>query len=495
MINVSNTTTIILAVIYFIVILAVGYVAGKKTKGMDDFMVGGRNLGPWITSLGIMAAVMSGWTWLGNPGLSYQYGYAGYVRNNGLAAIGLVIGYFMLAKPVRIISEKHNCYTLPDILALRFNNNKFVRTLTSFIILLACFTYLVSQWTSMGTVMQYVLGCDYKLAVIAGAIIISAYVIAGGMLASMWTNFAQMIIMFVCAIILLAVTFKACGGFTEMNLAAAAINPDMVAPYFKEGSFNATYIFSYAICATLFAYGGQPSVNTKFMMISSKKDLKWSCLIATVALVVGVSTFLAGIGGYVLIDQGKMPALTGSADTILPMMIQHLFGDFVGAAIMVAVMAAVMSTAETYLFQSATTVTRDLMVQVFGVKWDDKTTLKWSRVAMVIVAVITVFVALNPIDLIGMIGAQAFGCFCAGFGAITYLSIRWKRVNTKAAIGGLLVGLIFGGIIPFFESFALGHTIIPDWTTAGIGVIASFVVTIVITLCTPREPDSIIFKK
>lgn len=487
----SHTITIIIAVVYFVVILVIGYLAGLRTKGMKDYMIGGQSLGVWITSLGIMAAVMSGWTWLGNPGYTYTYGYSGHVRMNGIACLGLVLCYFAIAKPVRVISEKHGCLSLPDILATRFNNNKTIHILTCAIILIGCFTYLVSQWSSMGVVMEYILGIDYKWGLVIGAIIITAYVMFGGMLASMWTNFFQMILMFVFAIVLMFVCFKACGGLTNMNEMAAAIDPGMVTPTWSENGMSFIYIFSYQFLLVALGYGGQPGINTKFMMVNSRKELKWSPLISVVALVIGCSTFFAGIAGADLVAAGAFDA-PAKNDQILLSLIDYLFTPGLGACILVAVMAAVMSTAETYLFQAATTMTQDLAVKVFGIKWDDKKTLRISRIVMICVTIVTVILALDPPDLIANLGTQAFGSFCGGFGAVMYIGMRWRRVNSKAAIAGLVTGLCLSGIFPLINTVFFNNALLPGFTAAGLGVVASAVVIILVTLCTKRE-DSIVF--
>ena len=191
----TQLMTLGVVLLYFVVILLVGWFAGKMTKNMSDYMVSGRGLGVWMLSFGVMAAVMSGWSWLGNPGAVYDAGYAAAVRLTSLTPAGVVLAFALVAKPIRIISNRTECFTLPDILAARWNDNPAIRLLSCVIILIGSATYLVSQWSAMGTVMQMVLGISYEWGVVVGAIIITAYVVAGGMLASMWTNFVQMIIM------------------------------------------------------------------------------------------------------------------------------------------------------------------------------------------------------------------------------------------------------------------------------------------------------------
>ena len=484
--NNSTTITVALSAVYFVVILAIGYAAGKKTKGISDFMVGGRNLGVWITALGIMAAVMSGWTWIGNPGASYAVGYASIVKLYSMGPIGLALSYIVLAKPVRIISEKKGCYTLPDILAARWSGNRTVRILSAVIILIGCFTYLVSQWSSMGTVLESVLGVSYRTAVIIGAVIICAYVVAGGMLASMWTNFIQMIIMFVMAIVILVRSVNVAGGFAGMNLAAASIDPLYVQPFWHDAANSLLAVLTYSILIVGLTYGGQPSVNTKFMMIQKTNKLRWAPLISGIALAVGTTTNFLGIAGLVMVDKGIVAA-PERADMILMSMISAIFSPAVSALVMVAVMAAVMSTAETYLFSSASTVTHDFMKHVLKIEMSDKKYVDLTRLLIAVVTVITVIMAFNPSAMVATVGAQAFGCFCAGFGPVLYIGLRWKRVNSKAAIAGMSTGLIFGGLLPIIDSVFFSGNLIPGVNIPGAGVIVSVIVIALVSFSTKPE--------
>jgi sodium/proline symporter len=346
-------------------------------------------------------------------------------------------------------------------------------------------TFLVSQWTAMGTAMESMLGIDYKYGVLIGAIIITLYVMAGGMLASMWTNFFQMIIMFVVALLLIVKSVNVSGGFVEMNHMIANINPTYVSPY---GTYGVSYLLTYSILVCFLSYGGQPTLNTKFMMIKNTKELKWSPLISVVALIVGTSMFIVGIAGIVLVNNGTIEA-PARADLILLSVIKAIFPPIVSALVLVAVMAAVMSTAESYLFNCSASLVRDLGEQFLGVQMNDKKSLRWSRIIMVLVAIFTVILAMRPPKMISVVGAQAFGAFCAGFGPVLYLGIRWKRVTSKAAIAGMSVGLVVAGIIPILDP---NNMLMPKWTPAGMAALLSFVVTVIVTLITKPE-TSIVF--
>ena len=486
----GNNITIVFTVIYFFTILVIGFVASKKTATMRDFMVAGQSLGVWVTSLGIMAAVQSGWTWLGNPGACYSAGYAGGVKMQAFAALGLILSFYVLAKPVRIIGERFACYTFPDILAARWDGNHTVRLLSSLVVLLGSFTYLVSQWASMGTALEAALGIRYKPAVIIGAIVVVAYVVAGGMLASMWTNFIQMIIMFFVSILLVSRSVNLAGGFEVMNIAVAEISPSYVAPWTENVSYCFLTFITYSLLVVGLGYGGQPSIVTKFLMIKSTNKFRWAPLICVLAQIVGCSTYIVGIAGLVLVDKGLVPA-PARPDLILMNMISSIFPPTLCALILVAVFAAIMSTAESFLFNSAGTIVRDFGRLIFKQSFNDKQTLKLTRLVIMVVAIITIILALEPPAMIATIGSQAFGTFCAGFGPLMYLGLRWKRVNSKAAIAGLFAGLVIGGIIPIIDMVFMGSTLFPGVTIAGIGVVVSAIVIIIVSLTTEPEHSEV----
>ena len=463
--------TIILVFVYFAVILLVGFFAGKRTKDMSSYMVGGRNLGVWVVSLGIMAAVMSGWTWLGNPGSAYSEGYSAVITYTAFSPLGLVLSYFLIAKPVRIISEKFNCYTLADILAVRWNDNKSIRFLSGIIILIGSATYLVSQWVSMGTAVQAALGTGYKESVILGAIIITMYIIAGGMLASMWTNFIQMIIMFFVAGILIVAGFAAVGGFTSMNEQIAEIDAQMISPWHTgDNGLSMCFVLSYTIFMLMMAYGGQPAVNTKFMMIKDKKLLKWSPFISVIALIIGTFMVYVGIQGRIFVEKGMIPA-PERQDTILLDVISHLIPAGLADLFLIAILAAVMSTAETHLFHSSTSVIQDMVIKSLNIKIKDHKMLMLTRLTMAGIAVITVVLSISPPSLISLIGTQAFGTFCAGFAPVLYLGLRWKRMSAKAAVAGMSVGLAAGGLFPIINNLLFDGTLLSNWTIGGLDVV------------------------
>jgi len=418
---------------------------------------------------------------LGNPGAVYAAGYSAAIRLTSLTPLGVVLAFVLVAKPIRIISNRAECFTMPDILSARWNGNRIIRLLSCIILLIGSTTYLISQWSAMGTVMQMVLGISYQSGVLIGALIISAYVVAGGMLASMWTNFIQMLIMFFVSILLVIKSVGAVGGFVEMNLAAAAIDPGYVAPW--NGTNTMLYTLSYSVLVVLLAYGGQPGFNTKFLMIKNPKQLRWSPLISVCAMIVGTAIYVVGLVGIIMVDQGVIPA-PESADSILLSVVENIFSPAITMLIMVAIMAAVMSTAETHLFTSGTTVIQDFLIGYLHKDIKEKRCLLYIRIMIAAVAVFTVILSLNPPSMISSIGAQAFGALCAGYGPVLYLGLRWKRINSKGAIAGMVTGLLLGGVLPVIDP---GNGLLGEWTPAGVGVVLSTAVTILVSLATPPE--------
>ena len=477
----TQIMTLAIVLLYFVIMLLVGWAAEKMTRNMSDYMVSGRGLGVWMLSFGVMAAVMSGWSWLGNPGAVYDAGYSAAVKITSLTPAGVVLAFVFIAKPIRIISNHTECFTMPDILAARWNNNSTIRLLSCIIILIGSATYLVSQWSAMGTVMQMVLGISYEWGVVVGAVIITAYVVAGGMLASMWTNFVQMIIMFLVAILIMVKCVGAVGGFEQMNLTVSAIDQSYVSPFNE--SYGIINSLSYSILVVFLAYGGQPGLNTKFLMIKDHRQLRWSPLISVIAMIVGTSMYVVGLVGVIMVERGEIAA-PATPDGILLSVTSAVFSPTVNALIMVAVMAAVMSTAETHLFTSATSIVQDFAIKYLNRPISSKKCFGFMRICIVCVMIITVALAIKPPDLISVIGAQAFGALCAGFGPVLCLGLRWKRINSKGAIAGMTIGLIFGGILPVVDPH---NAMLGEWTPAGLGVILSASATIAVSLITKKD--------
>jgi sodium/proline symporter len=484
---------IISMIIYMAILSLIGWFATRSTKTVGDYLVAGKGMGLWFLTFGLMASILSGGSVMGYSGTGYGVGYAGFVMLVSLAFPGLVISYWILAKPMRIVAEKHEVYTLPDFLALRYNNNRVVRGLSALAILLGCLAYMISQFAAMGWVLSSILNISYSASILIAVVIMGFYTVGGGMKASMWTNFFQMIILIIIGILLNALILPQVGGLSGLHSTLAETAPSYLEPWNAEAGFPMGMILQYGLIVGLLAYAGVPHVSTKFLTVKNVNILKWAPLISVVLYFLGCLSQWPGMAGKVLVDEGSLSA-PQAADQILPHLITQFMDNPVFAGIfLVAVAAAVMSTCESFLILSSAAVVRDFTKNTLGKQMDDKTELKWIRIGSIVFLIIGYLLSLNPPSFILLVVSVAWGAFAAMFGPALYLGIRWKRATPQGAIAGLICGILIGGVIGVLNLTAFSsNPILSGFNIAAVGTVIGTIVLVVVSLLT-KPVESPIF--
>lgn len=264
--SVANICIIIAIVVYLAAMVIVGIVCSKKNNSVDDFYLGGRQLGPLVTAMSAEASDMSGWLLMGMPGLAYLCGIA----EASWTAIGLAIGTYLnwliVAKRLRNYSSRIGAITIPDFFGKRFKDNTHVLMFASALLIIIFFIpYTASGFSTCGKLFSSLFGLDYHVAVIVSAIVIVLYTTLGGFLAASTTDFIQAIIMTIALIAVLCFGNKS-GRRLECGCGKRKINSTL--PFFninnrrrrKYGSLRRIYHCFYScLGARLFWYASYPS--------------------------------------------------------------------------------------------------------------------------------------------------------------------------------------------------------------------------------------------
>lgn len=480
---------LIIGIIYLLGILVIGLFSMKHQKDMDTFYTGGRRFGPWLVALAISSTTMSGFGFIGLTGLVYQHGYAIFMIGI-FATAGIFVSFLILAKPMRRITQKFGALTIPDLLEIRYNS-KAVRGITAIAFLGGAIGYQMAQYKALGNMLQTVLGVDYKFALFIGVAILTVYVVAGGMISAIWTDFIQMMVMVAGSLVVFIGGMKMVGGMSKLNEEVAAINPDMVQAFHITGPIGMAAFISYFFLYVI-GHQGQPHVVTKFYMIRKLSMLKWACIIA--AFTYGITSLLWFVGLYtrVMVQRGEMAAPT-SPDLVAPMFIEAFFPPIVAGLIFAAVMAAIMSTSEAFLLVASSSIVRDIYQQIIkkGEKLPEKKELALSRWITLGVIVLTFLLSLNPPDLVGWLGNASWGIFVASTVPVLSLGILWKRATRVAAIWSSALGFIFSVGLYILK---VKGAYVPALDTGAIALIISTLSFVVISLFTKAEA-SLIFEK
>jgi len=467
---------------YFAIVIGIGIWSSRSQKNIKDFFVAGRQMGTIVVAFSSCATIASGFFFVGLPGLAYNLGYQPMLSIPVLNAIlAYVIVYGLLGKPMRYLSEEHGSLTIPDLFLTLYEDRK-VRWITSIIILIGIVAYMVSQWVAMGIMFQTLLGSTYAIGLIVGVVIVGFYSTLGGQKGNIYNDAFQMVVMCLGAILVVVFGFRAVGGFTQMNLTLAQVNPEMLLPFSETFGLSKWAFISFFL---LYAVGtvGQPQFTTRFYTIKKIDMLRWAPAIAATTYAIITLFVFTGMIYRAAVAQGTVEALTNPDLAVTQFLVAFVPSGGAGL-ILAAAVAAIMSTVSTFIVVAASTVTRDIIEQGMGKKLSDKQGLLYSRIAIVLLCSITVLIAIKPPDLVAWLGNAAFGFFAAGLGPALVAGVRWRRANKQGAFISIMTG---GGLALILYFLKVTGKIAPKLDTGAIAFLVSIAVLIIVSLATPYQ--------
>jgi len=470
--------------LYLVTVIAIGfYFKERANESSDNYFIGGRSLGPWVAAMSAEASDMSGWLLMGLPGVAYWCGLSDAIWTAiGLAA-GTYINWLVVAKRLRRYSTITNSITIPEFFSNRFKENKrVILTISAVFILVFFAVYAASCFVTFGKLFSTLFGLKYQIVMIIGAVIVILYTFLGGFLAESVSDFLQGIIMIVALCTVLIVGTVAAGGIPAIleNIKAIpgffeffGIAQPQVAdgvqqldsagkPLFGEaGSYGLLTIIS--TLSWGLGYFGMPQVLLRFMAINKASELKKSRRIATIWCVISLLAAVA-IG---LIGRSLYPAelLTPSAsENIFISLSTGLLPPLLAGVIMSGILAATMSSSDSYLLIASSAFARDIYKGIVKKDAPDKQIMLITRITLLVVSVIGVIIALDENSIIFRVVSFAWAGFGATFGPIMLFSLLWKRTNRAGAIAGMLTGggMVFiwklllrplGGVLGIYELF------------------------------------------
>lgn len=449
----SNIVIIATIGVYLLGMILIGFAFTKKNKNSDDFYLGGRKLGPLVTAMSAEASDMSGWLLMGLPAVALMTG----LPEAMWTAIGLTIGTYLnwlfVAKRLRVYSQKIDAFTLPDFFSKRFGDKAHIITAISAIFIVVFFVpYTASGFAACGKLFSSLFGMDYLTAMIISAAVIVIYCTLGGFLAASTTDFIQSIIMTIALVVVLGFSEGIMHGFD--NVFANVANLSGYMDLFKGFNVATGETMSYGalpVASTLawgLGYFGMPHILLRFMAIEDENKLKLSRRVASVWVVISMGVaVLIGIAGYSLMKAGILPTYESAtaAETIIVDIAKVIsqYGyipAFVAGVILAGILASTMSTADSQLLAAASSVSQDLIQDTFRVKLSEKASLWIARISVVVISVISAFMASDPDSSVFQIVSFAWAGFGAAFGPVMLFALFWKRTNKWGALAGMLTG-------------------------------------------------------
>lgn len=436
---------------YMLIVLAVGFYYGKRNKTSDDYFIGGRNLGAWVTAMSAEASDMSSWLLMGLPGLAYLTGFG----EAGWTAIGLAIGTYLnwkiVAKRLRKYTEiSNNSITLPDFFSNRFRDSKQSLMILSCILIIVFFTvYTASGFAACGKLFSSVFHFDYVPTMILCGIIIVLYTSVGGFMAASTTDLIQGILMSFAIVLVLVVGIVKAGGVSEVVSYTRSLDGYMSLFHTYDPATGKAA--SYGVIQMLsglawgLGYFGVPHILLRFMAIKNSKEIKKSRVIAMTWVIISLSVALCiGFIGATITAKGigGIEVLTTSAasETIFIRLTNAFLPQLLAGIVLSGILAATMSTADSQLLLVSASVGNNLYKKIFRKDATDKQILFVTKITTFIVAIVAMIIALNPESSIFELVSLAWSGFGAAFGPLVLFSLFWKRTTLKGAISGMVGG-------------------------------------------------------
>ncbi|MGF1769900.1 sodium/proline symporter PutP [Enterovibrio makurazakiensis] len=459
-------------IVYLILMLGIGVYAYKRTANSEDYFLGGRSLGPWPAALSAGASDMSGWLLLGLPGYAYAAGVESLWLAGGLLA-GTYLNWLICAKRLRTYSiEVDNALTIPEFLSRRFeDNSKLLQTISAFFILLFFLFYTSSGLVAGGKLFETVFGLDYSVAVVIGTVCVVSYTLFGGFLAVSWTDLVQGLLMSAALMIVPIATME--GSFTQLPSELAAKNPELLTLWNDVSGEPLSAIAIISLVAWGLGYFGQPHILARFQATRTNKDITTARRIAVVWSAVSmIGAILIGLVGILYVDQ-HLGGELADGETIFMYLVNAAFHPVVAGILLAAILAAVMSTADSQLLVSSSALAEDFYKQVFRPDASTKEVVMVGRFAVVSLSAVALALAMNPESSVLGLVSYAWAGFGAAFGPALLLSLFWKDMNRNGALAGVVVGgvtvvawkQVSGGIFDIYE-------IVPGFILASVAIIA-----------------------
>lgn len=435
---------IVLMVFYFVFLVSLGYIAHKKSKRTaEDYFLGSRRFGPLILFFTLAATNFSAFTFLGFAGNAYKTGLGQYgIMGFGTAIMAVM--FFVIGRKVWSLGKKNNYMTPPELIGERLKS-KSVRLL--FLFVMVCFTipYLAVQAIGSGLIIESMTNIDWQIGAVVTVVVITAYVLFGGMKASGWTDVIQGVIMIFALVLAIVFISVNLGGFEQANINALESNPDLFMRPGNGDFFIFQVWFSFMILWIL-ADPMFPQIFSRFYTAKDEKSLKMSMIMYP--LVVSFLFLIPVLIGVWAHGTG-LEITGGSEDMVLPLMVQNFTPSYIYAFVMIGALAALMSTADSQLLALSTMLSRDL--PILKNKISEITFAKILVILLSGFAIIYVLAGYDPnVGIMGSLVSTTFSGLAVLFPTVIAV-LYWKKVTKY----GCALSIIFGEIFVFIFQYKL----------------------------------------
>lgn len=367
----NNISILISFAVYLAFMLGVGLIYYNKTNTLSDYILGDRGLNSWVAAMSAQASDMSGWLLLGLPGYAYLAGLEAIWIAVGLA-VGTYLNWKFVAKRLRQYTEAaNNSITLPDYFENRFRDkSSILRIVSALFILIFFLIYTASGFVAGAKLFSTVFGMSYISALSVGVVVIISYTFLGGFMAVSWTDFFQGMIMLVAIVVVPSMGIFHAGGCREVMEAVRDINPELLNAFTSADGKVISFISVTSLLAWGLGYFGQPHILARFMAIKNATDVKKARNIAMIWVVISLGC--AVLVGLIALAALKTPLAEGAHETVFMVMVNSFIPPALAGVFLAAILAAIMSTADSQLLVTSSAITEDFYRVMFRKEASEK---------------------------------------------------------------------------------------------------------------------------
>jgi SSS family solute:Na+ symporter len=460
--------------LYLALLIALGLWMGRRTRSAEDFYIGGRQVGPWVTAFSFVAAYFSSVVIVGGGAFGYRFGMSTLWIAATNVLVGCTLVWIVLGRRLWQFTKRLDTMTIPGFIGRRYGSRE-AEVFSAAIIFVFMIIYNVSVLVGMGRIMEGLMGIPYTTSVLIAGLIILIYVCVGGYLAVVWTSFVQAWIMIFGLLLLAFATLHQVGGLTAASIRLAAIDPGFVE---TPGVWGWSGLVSFALIVSLGVWG-MPQLLVRFYSMKSTRVLRLGTVLATLGGAMAVLPYLSG-------------ALSNNPDLAIPLLTEKVLNPWGGAIFLAGVMAAGMSTFSSVLIIVSGAIVRDLRRATSSASGRESAAggrrdVLLGRVASLAAGLVALATAYRPPALVLVITAFAWAVIASACLWPVVLGVYWRRGTRAGAISSMVSG----------TAVALG------WMAAGSpmgmhgfipGVLVSLIVFVVVSLAT-TAPDPVLIAR
>lgn len=431
---------IIVLCCYFIGMISMGLYWNKRAKSSEDYMLGGRSMGPLVTALTLQTTAMSGFMFMGGPAEAYAMGYFAIFYAVGDAGGGL-INLTVLGRRMRRLSQLLDAISPIEYLEKRYESIP-VKVIACIIAVFGLACYVLAQFLATGKTLVTLFGFPLEAGLVIGVAVILFYTFVGGYFAVAFTDVIQGFIMIGSIILVFIKMMMDLGWFVGLNEALAAIDPTLLSVWGKDNLYEGGYgVIAGAVGIYLVGYMGLPHSVNKHMAMGSPKTAKTSVIYATIwtQLFCFIPYFL-GLGGLVIFTADPAGLINGDPELVIPSLTALEFPGVVSGLMLCAIMSAIMSTVAALMLLIATIVSIDFYKRWLRPDATDRSVVFVSKASIIVVAIIGVIVAiLRPPGVFNLV-VDTFSFMGCAFLPSYVCAVWWKKANATGSVVSMIVG-------------------------------------------------------